>query len=276
MQVWQAICPCVHDEKRNDMGTLNKGVMASLLTGLISNGASPAATDQWQFEVTPYLLAAGMDGTVGIRGHEADVDMSFSDIWDDLDGGFMGLFTAKKGPWLLAFEGVYIKLEDGASRTITGPGGIVSRDGELDVTNTMYIAQGTVGYQVMDDRTKLYVLGALRYTDLEVEMDVDVAFSPPPFDGSLSEDGSDSWIDAVVGLHAVHSVSDVVSLVGYADIGAGGSDLTYQLEAGVNWEFNEGYTAKIGYRYLYWDYEDGGNVWDIAVSGPYLGLGIRF
>ena len=107
-------------------------------------------------------------------------------------------------------------------------------------------------------------------------MDVDVTFAPPLFGGSLSEDGSESWVDAVVGLHAVHSVSDVVSLVGYADIGAGGSDLTYQFMGGVNWEFNEGYTAKIGYRYLYWDYEDGGTVWDMTASGPYLGLGIRF
>lgn len=255
---------------------MNSVALVSLLTGLAFSAGSPAATDEWQFEVTPYLFAAGMDGTVGIHDHEADIDVSFSDIWDDLDGGFMGLFMAKNGPWLLAFEGVYIKLEDSASKSVTGPGGLVSRDGKLGVTNTMYIAQGTVGYQLMDDRTELYALGALRYTNLEVEMDVEVAFAPPPFGGALSDEGSESWIDAVVGLHAVHSVSDVVSLVGYADIGAGGSDLTYQVMAGVNWEFNEGYTAKIGYRYLYWDYDDGGTVWDIAASGPYLGLGIRF
>jgi len=258
------------------MRRMDSAIVLLLLTGIGFSGTSAAATDGWQFEVTPYLLAAGMDGTVGIDNHEADVDMSFSDIWDDLDGGFMGLFVAQKGPWLFALEGVYMKLEERGARTVTGPGGVVSRNGRLDITNTMYIAQGTVGYQLLDDSTKLYAIGALRYTDLEVELDVDVAFAPPPFGGSLSEDGSDSWIDAVVGLHAVHSVTDAVSLVGYADIGAGGSDLTYQVMAGVNWEFSEGYTAKIGYRYLYWDYEDGGTVWDIAASGPYLGLGIRF
>lgn len=251
-------------------------VLAVCLVGSGCIGPGSAVADEWQFEVTPYLLAAGMDGTVGIRNHEADIDVSFSDILDDLDGGFMGLFTAKKGPWLLGFEGVYMKLEDGASRAVSGPGGVVSRDGKLDVTNKMYIAQATLGYRVLDEQTDLYVLGAVRYTDLEVEMDIDVAFAPPPFSGSLSEDGAESWVDAVAGLHAVHTVSDAVSLTGYADIGAGGSDLTYQFMAGVNWEFNEGYTAKLGYRYLYWDYEDGGTVWDIAASGPYLGLGIRF
>jgi hypothetical protein len=27
---------------------------------------------------------------------------------------------------------------------------------------------------------------------------------------------------------------------------------------------------------MYWDYEEDGTVWDIAASGPYLGLGIQF
>jgi opacity protein-like surface antigen len=61
-----------------------------------------------------------------------------------------------------------------------------------------------------------------------------------------------------------------------ADLGGGGSDFTYQLMAGVNWGFGENLSAKLGYRYLAWDYEDDGSVWDMSASGPYLGLGIRF
>ena len=93
------------------MRTMNKAVVVSLVAGLAFSAGSRAETDTWQFEVTPYLLAAGMDGTVGIRGHEADIDVSFSDIWDDLDAGFMGLFTAKKEVVRLkscSFQAVYI------------------------------------------------------------------------------------------------------------------------------------------------------------------------
>jgi hypothetical protein len=32
------------------------------------------------------------------------------DIWDNLDAGFMGIFTVQKGPWSLAVEGVYMIL----------------------------------------------------------------------------------------------------------------------------------------------------------------------
>jgi len=255
----------------------SRTVSCTLCLGLFLNaGGAVAATDEWQFEVTPYLLAAGMDGTVGVRGYTTDVDMSFSDIWDSLDAAFMAIFTAQKGPWVLGLEGVYMKLQDDGAGSVTGPGGIVSINGELDVTAKMYVVQGSVGYRVLDDTTMVDVLGALRYTKLDLDAKVDIAFSPPIFSGSASGDGSESWTDFVVGARVLHPLSDKVSLLGYADVGGGGSDLTYQLIGGVNWEFSKDFTAKLGYRYLSWDYEDGGNTWDVAVAGPYLGLGIRF
>jgi opacity protein-like surface antigen len=64
----------------------------------------------------------------------------------------------------------------------------------------------------------------------------------------------------------------------YGDIGGFGvgSDITYQAIAGVNWQFAQHFSAKLGYRYLYQDYENNGFVWKMAAYGPYLGLGIRF
>jgi len=259
------------------MKILNAAVLTVIfLTSGITQVYAESSSDEWQYEITPYLLAAGMDGTIGIRGYETDLDVSFSDIWDDLESGFMGQYTAQKGLWTFALEGVYLKLEGDTSNSVTGPVGIVSRNGKLDITNKMYIAQGTAAYRVVDGKTKLNVLGALRYTKIKLDVDVKVDFTPPIANVSLSQDDSESWTDAVVGLHVMHPVSDTVELVGYADVGAGGSDLTYQFMGGVNWEFSEGYRAKLGYRYLYWDYEDNGFKWDVDASGPYLGLGIQF
>jgi opacity protein-like surface antigen len=246
--------------------------------GIIASGSGVAAgSDDWEFEVTPYFLAASLDGTAGVRGVEADVDMSFSDIWDNLDAGFMGIFEAQKGPWIFGLEGVYFKLEDEGAKTVTGPFGRVAVDGALDLTTSMYIYQGTVGYRVLDDRTAVDLLGALRYTKLKADMDVTVATAGIVFPGGArSAGGSEGWTDAVVGARVLHPVSDHVDLLGYADVGGGGSDLTWQFILGANWEFRENLTAKLGYRYLDWDYEDGGTKWDMAAAGVYLGLGIRF
>jgi len=94
--------------------------------------------------------------------------------------------------------------------------------------------------------------------------------------GGASFSGSENWTDAVVGARVIHPISDRWALTGYADLGGGGSSLTYQILAGANWTLNDRFTAKAGYRYTYWDYEDDGTVWDISASGPYLGLGIAF
>ncbi|MCQ1058981.1 hypothetical protein ACQKPX_04940 [Photobacterium sp. DNB23_23_1] len=255
----------------------------SAITGVLAGfcfGHATAANDvdRWQYEVTPYLLIAGLDGTTGVQGFTTDVDASFSDIIDNLDMGFMGLFTARKGPWVFGLEGVYIDIGNESSSPVSGPGGFLSGNGTLEVSSSMYIAQGTVGYLLLDyGKTKLEGFGALRYTRMDVSMDATIQFDEPkPFGGEASQGDSENWVDAVVGLHVLYPVSDSATLSGYFDIGGGGSDLTYQFMAGVNWEFSKGYTAKLGYRHLYWDYEDAGFVWDITAKGPYLGLGFSF
>jgi len=243
---------------------------------LIASPTLADTTDDWQFEATPYLIMAGMDGEIGLRGHTADVDASFGDILDNLEAGFMGMITAQQGPWTAGFDFIYMKLKTEDSFDISGPLGIISVGGDLEVVSKLTVWQASLGYRIFDDTTEVDLIGAVRYTDLDMDMKVTATFAPLPFGGSRKASGSESWVDAVVGTRVVHPVSENVSLIGYADIGAGGSDLTYQLAAGLNWEFSEGFVAKVGYRGIYWDYEDGGTVWDITASGPYLGLGIRF
>jgi hypothetical protein len=260
---------------------MKNGIFAMLALACLGFPATQglaAENGGWQYEATPYLFASGLDGTVGVSGFTTEVDASFSDILENLDGGFMGLFTARRGPWLFALEGVYMRLESEQSRTVTGPGGLVSVNGQLDVTNKLYVVQGSAGYRVLDGRTKVDLLGAARWTKLDADLSVQVQFTPGIVfpGGSLSANGNESWTDFVVGAQVTHPISDTVALYGYADVGAGGSDMSYQLVGGVNWEFARNFTAKAGYRHLYWDYEDDGVVWDMAANGLYLGLGIRF
>lgn len=252
-------------------------IVLACLGGLLITGNAAAADDKWEFEVTPYFLAASLDGTVGVKGVKTDIDASFSDIWDHLDAGFMALFTARRGPLRFGFETVYFKLSDDSSRYVSGPFGKVRASGAMDVESEMYIYQATAGYRVYDKGTKVNMLGAVRYTDLEADLDIKRAGLGIVFpDGSLSKSGDKGWADLVVGASVQHPVSNGVDLVGYADVGGGGSDLTYQFILGADWEFKKDYIARAGYRQIYWDYEDGGFTWDMTASGAYLGLGIRF
>ena len=232
--------------------------------------------DSWQYEVTPYLFAAGMNGTLGVRGVESDLDMSFSDIWDRLDKAFMLLFTAQKGDWVFGFDGMYIDLEDEQTSSWQGPlGNTNTAQLNADVTQQVYAL--TAGHRILDNKTRLDVLGLARYTSLDAAMKLALTTGADLLpDGSRSVDRKESWWDIAVGVRFVAPFAKKWDFVGYADIGAGGSDLTYQLLAGVNWQFTKMFSAKLGYRLFYQDYSKDDFKWDMTTSGAYLGLGIRF
>jgi len=238
--------------------------------------ADPAET--WTYEATPYLNAAGLHGTIGAGRVSAPVDLSSSDVLSDLDFAFQGTFVARKGQLSFDLDAEYVRLSDDGSKSVTGPRGRADVLGSLDAESTLSILQGNVGWRIIDEQTKLDIIGGLRLTRLHADLDLNgtLTVGDEVFGASRNLSGSKTWADGVVGARVLHTVSDQVTLMGYADLGGGGSRLTWQALAGVNWQFKKNYDLKFGYRELSWDYSDGGITWDVKMRGPYIGLGIRF
>jgi len=251
-----------------------------LVAGLAATPARSAepSTDAWQFEVTPYVFGAGLRGTTGVGPVTADIDSSFGDIMKHFDSGFMAAAEARKGPWALAFDGVYFRLKDQATRSWQGPAGIGSATGDLQATVSQLVYQLAVGYRVLDTSKKLDVIGAARFTRLDTELDLVTTTGPLLPGGTRSLSGSADWWDPVIGARILLPFAEHWTFMGYADVGGFGvgSKITYQLIAGVNWEFAKSFTAKLGYRYMYQDYDKNNFLWDMAAHGAYVGLGIGF
>jgi hypothetical protein len=79
--------------------------------------APPTITqsEPWQFTIAVPGWMAGMDGTVGIRGVNADIDVGFfDDILQHLDMIFALRAEAQKGPFGIFGEVFYIGLSDNA------------------------------------------------------------------------------------------------------------------------------------------------------------------
>jgi opacity protein-like surface antigen len=247
--------------------------------GSIAHAQDPSAPgDAWQFEVTPYIFGAALEGTTGVNRVTADVDLGFDEILDNLDSGFMAMFEARKGPWGFGLDGVYFRLQDEQTGSWQGPGGIGSATGDLEASMTEQIYQLAVMYRLLNESTRLDLIGAARYTQLDTDLDLVVTTGPLLPGGTRDLSASESWWDPVIGIRVIAPFAEQWSFVGYADIGGygDGSDITYQLIAGANWQFADAFTAKAGYRYYYQDYEDNGFVWDMAAQGAYLGLGFIF
>lgn len=104
--------------------------------------ASPAQAQQLsgsEFELTPYLWGAGLSGDIGVRGAPpASVDLSFSDLLEDLSLGGMLAAEGGIGLWRFLLDGTYMKLsEDGDT-----PGRLFSGVGaDLEVG----LVQGALG-----------------------------------------------------------------------------------------------------------------------------------
>jgi opacity protein-like surface antigen len=260
-------------DRRRALETLVGGIALVLFS---AGHAAQPADDRWQFEFTPYLFGAALSGTTGVASVTADVDVSFGDILENFDSGFMMMVEARKGPWGFALDGVYFRLKDQKTGSWQGPSGIGSATGDLEATMTEPVYQLAAMYRLSDAAIKIDAIGAARYTQIDTDLNLVTTTGSLLPGGTRSLSASESWWDPVIGIRVITPFAENWSFVGYADIGGFGmgSDITYQAIAGVNWQVSEMFAAKAGYRYFYQDYENDGFAWDMASHGFYLGLGI--
>ena len=259
------------------------GVLACCAAlGLLASPAvqaedSKAAADQWQFEVMPYLWAAGLKGNPGVGKVTTEVDLSFNDILNNLDWTAAAIFEARNGPWTIGVDALFMRLKDDNSVVRSGPLGLATLNASLDVKLTEQIYQPFLGYRLTDGDIRVDAIGGARYTNLNLEMSLDASTSGPLLlSGSRSVNETKSWWDPIVGVKISAPITEKWSVIGYADVGVG-QNTTYQGYAGVKWQFSQMVSSSLGYRYLRQNYDSGDFRYDdMTMSGAFLGVGIRF
>ena len=231
---------------------------------------APAATAQsggWQFEVTPYLWAAGMQGDVGVgRIDMQGVETSFSGIAKSLRAGFMGAFEGRKDRFGFLFDAIFMQL----SQTKPAPAGFLG-DVHAKPVQQAYTIAGT--WRVVDGNAPVDLVAGVRTNYIKLDLDLSSSALAPQGRTIVR---SKTWADGFVGARLHYPVATRWTLVGYADIGGGGSDYTWQAMAGINYALSPTTTAKFGYRYLKVDYHRDDFLYDMATGGIYAGLGVRF
>lgn len=232
-----------------------------VLTGVLSASAQTAKESGWDFKITPYFWAIETDGDVGVGNVTAPVDMSFSEAWDRLEFGGMLSFEANKDNWILFLDGTYINIDD-KKNTPLGP---------FRVEVEQSVLQAAVGYKLIEEpRLALDVGlgGRYLYTDVDVNVPLDIS--------NISR--SKDWADPVIVARLTAHFTDRCYGVLAGDIGGFGvsSDLTAQVYALAGYSFTDAVSLLLGYRYLYFDYEDGDFSYDVSTSGIMAGLQFGF
>jgi hypothetical protein len=93
------------------------GLMSAGSLELQPKEASPpniAQSEPWQFTIAAPGWWAGLNGTIGVNGVNADINIGFDQILQHLDMIFAARAEAQKGPFGIYGEVIYIGLSDGA------------------------------------------------------------------------------------------------------------------------------------------------------------------
>lgn len=242
------------------------------LSGPVAAQAAPREQGGWQFEITPYLWAAGLNGNTRIANTpQANIDMSPSDVLKNLDFGLMGAFEARHGRWGVFSDYIYAKLSDAASGNVAlrrGPGIDVNVNAKL--RQTIFALAGE--YRIVEGRVPVDVLAGARYNKIDLDANVALNFFGP-LGISANPIYQKAWWDPYVGVRAVVPVAERWSLTGYAD--AGGSR-SWQLLGGASYAYSEMTSFKFGYRFYHVNYDHGGFKYDMDQKGFYGAAGFKF
>jgi hypothetical protein len=228
--------------------------------------AADSAGAPAEFRLAPYLWIAGFKGTIGGTDAGGRVDADFSGLLDSIEiGGLMVYADWRKGRWTVFGDWTHVEVTSSAP----SPRGVLFSGADGEITGN--IAQGAVGYRVAGDAASgVEVFGGLRYYDLEARLAL-----RPGTAAARTVTGSESWVDALAGARWQGRVGRHWVFSAYGDVGAGGSDLSWQAAATVAYEFSWGSIVG-GWRHLVLDYEKDGFRIDAALSGPFLGAVFRF
>jgi hypothetical protein len=242
--------------KRTETKIVGLGV--TLLLVLWSVPPGQAQSNDWNTDLSMYMIGASMKGDVTVRGRTAELDVGFSEILENLQLGGMGRMRVDNGQWSVALDLIYMGL--GASREVVR--------GDVD----QWMVEPTVGYRLSP---KFEVLAGVRYN----RIDAAIQFLGPMETRLTAEE---DWWDPIVGGRLRLQVSEKWSFEPRFDIGGFGvgSDFSWQIDPVVNWRVSRRASLQASYRFLQNDYSTGSGAsqfrYDVLTSGPQLGLTFHF
>ena len=219
---------------------------------------APVASE-WKFRLSPYGWFAGFKGDVaGIPGFPPTyVDISPSEALEDSELAVMAMFEGKKDGrgFLIDFMYSDTKSED----AIAGPITLTSR------TKTTIVSDAYLHELYNEDQSVVDAFGGIRYWNIDSHL-------------SLIGPGAghtESWVDPLVGIKGRTALGDT-NFYTSAGVSLGGfgmnSDLFYDLNINLGYQWSDSIGTTIGYRLYDLDYEDDGFVYDVRQEGWVIGL----
>lgn len=221
------------------MNYRNRSRIGSPLSALVSASfllhlSVPAAAQDWDWQVTPYLWAAGIDGDVAIGPFGRGMEMDFSDLVDLLAGAALIRAEGGNADHGVLIDLVWLDLEP--EDELATVGGVTEAKFESTTLELSYLRK----------LASLDIEFGLRYWDLEFELD-------PALLPAISR--GDDWVDGFIGVRLIRNLGERWVWQTRLNAGAGGSDSTFGFETHFARELESGNRVVFGFKALGFDYD---------------------
>lgn len=250
-----------------------------LATLLIADGAVAQQTapeyPEREFALAFCVWGSELEGTVEADGISVDIDASFSDILEELNGGVMAAGGARIGRWVGQFDAMWMELREEVETGTLQLGPVTLGPAEIDPVVTQGMLDVKAGYRLLEPEPSRPIafdlLAGGRYWYLRSEIDAEFALLP-----DVSVDESIDWVDALIGARAVVGISPKLQLIAMADIGGwdvgSASHKTWPLMGLLGVSLSERWSLRLGYRALRVERDQA----DLELRGPIVGALYRF
>jgi hypothetical protein len=253
------------------------GVCASIGSANAADDLSPIpkVTDAWRFEITPYLWAPGIRGTLGLdNGLAKSADFTTSNVLGDLKSGGMIAAEAHYGKWGVMGDLVSATLQKSGNVPVATPYGPDTVGDKVTLQQT--ILTGAATYTVANTKDA-YVDALLGVRAIYATATLSANLTGTPLSETVSK--TTSTADPIIGAKGRYRIAESTWYIPfYGDIGSGGgtTNLTWQAMAGVGKTFGSLIDASFTYRALYYDMKDGGVLQKTTMLGPQIAVTFKF
>lgn len=257
---------------------------ALLLVGALSVGQGfaqsnaepspiPKMSNEWRYEVTPYLWAPGIKGTINFDNRLAkSADMSSSNVLGNLKTGGMIAGEAHYGNWGVMGDIISATLQNTGAIPVLG--GLTSVADKITLQQT--ILTGAATYTLLNSKDA-YADALLGARGIDITATLNGNLERTRISRTISK--TTSTVDPIIGAKGRYRIVDSSWYIpAYADIGSGGgtTNLTWQVAAGVGKTFNNLVDASLTYRALYYDMKSGGVLQKTTMQGAQLAVTFKF
>ena len=241
--------------------------IAALSLGL-SAGSASAAESEWEWSIALYGWMSGIDAEVFANDNKVgEIDMSFSDILDDLDTTVMLHGEGFRGQWGVFADVVYLDISGKETGNLATT--------EYGMSSTIFDLAGV--YRLNGTPLGFEAYAGLRYFSMDLELDV-----TPITGNTRSASVDDSYTDFLVGARYTGEINQNWFYRLRADVSAGETEGTWSVSGLAGYRFGKQLDMSVlfGYRHLEIDLEDDQGLatisQELTMSGPFVAFNYAF